>query len=164
MSEIDALEQRIAAALKRIGTAVDGVEAPKESADPQELAELRQALEDEKLVTAQFEERLKRLKTKYEVKAEELDKALEAQRMATARLDMELQRMRAANEQLRSSNAALRDANAGGVGEPHLINKAMLAELEGLRAAQAVSRAESAAVAETIELALAEKPDFEEDA
>ena len=42
--------------------------------------------------------------------------------------------------------AALIDANAEGVGEPHLINRAMLAELEGLRAARATDVAESSAI------------------
>ena len=47
---------------------------------------------------------------------------------------------------MRDNNNALREANAAGVGEPHLINKAMLAELEGLRATRATDRAEVEAI------------------
>ena len=150
MSEIDELERRITAALERIGKSVDGFEAGETGADPEELASLKAALEEEKLVSAQHEERIKKLHAKLDAQSTGLADELEAQRMATAKLDMEMQRMRAANEQLRASNAALREANENGVGEPHLINKAMLAELEGLRAARAVDAAETGAIVDTI--------------
>jgi chromosome segregation ATPase len=61
-------------------------------------------------------------------------------------LDAELQRLRRANDELRKSNATLREANSEGIGDPDLINKAMLAELEGLRATQAADTAEVGAV------------------
>ena len=46
---------------------------------------------------------------------------------------------------------ALREANEAGVGEPHLINKAMLAELEGLRATRAADAAEAAAILDRLD-------------
>lgn len=63
-----------------------------------------------------------------------------------AQLDVELQRARRANAGLVEACEALRDANAEGVGDADLINKAMLAELEGLRAARAVDVAEASAI------------------
>ena len=63
-----------------------------------------------------------------------------------AQLDVELQRVRRANGQLSDACAALQEANAEGVGDAHLINKAMLAELEGLRAARAADVAETSAI------------------
>jgi hypothetical protein len=164
MSNIEELERRITAALDRIGKHVDNLEAVSPaSVNPEELAQLRAELEEEKLVSGQLEERNKKLREKYDAAREALEAQLEAQRVATAKLDMEMQRMRAANEQLRSSNAALREANEKGVGEPHLINKAMLAELEGLRASRAVDRAEAEAIAETIGFALnGQLPQLEE--
>ena len=72
--------------------------------------------------------------------------ASEAVQTRVAAMDLELQRLRKANDQLRQSNAALRTANEEGVGEPHLINKAMLAELEGLRAARAADVAEASSI------------------
>ncbi len=164
MSDIDGLERRITAALERIGKSVDGFEASSGGADPEELAALKAALEDEKLVTAQLEERTKKLHAQLDTKSTGLAEELEAQRMATAKLDMEMQRMRAANEQLRTSNAALREANEKGVGEPHLINKAMLAELEGLRAARAVDVAETGAIVDTIGALLSHAATTEEQA
>ena len=104
------------------------------------------------------------MREKFESAQSTLETELESQRMATAKLDMEMQRLRAANAQLRSSNAALREANEKGVGDPHLINKAMMAELEALRASSAVEKAEAEAIAETIGLALsAELPKLEEE-
>jgi hypothetical protein len=61
-------------------------------------------------------------------------------------LDLEVQRLRTASDQLRQSNAALRAANEEGVGEPHLINASMMAELEALRAGRAVDVAEASSI------------------
>lgn len=72
------------------------------------------------------------------------------------RLDGDLQRLRKSNELLREANAALREANEAGVGDPSLINKAMLAELEGLRAARATDAAEVHAVLTKLEPLLAQ--------
>ena len=63
-----------------------------------------------------------------------------------AALDRDLQGLRAATRQLRDSNAALREANAEGVGEAELINAAMKAELEALRASRAAEVAEADAI------------------
>jgi DNA repair exonuclease SbcCD ATPase subunit len=68
------------------------------------------------------------------------------QAQAMEQLDAELQRLRRANDELRKSNATLREANSEGIGDPDLVNKAMLAELEGLRATQAADSAEVSAV------------------
>ena len=157
MSQIDELQGRIAAAMERIGAGVTVLAEREVVAAPD--PGMTQALEEEKLANAQLEERLRALRAKHEddlaaVRAE-LDNSREmetlraemtAQREAMGRLDMDVQRLRFANEQLRESNAALRTANENGVGEPHLINKAMLAELEGLRAARASDVAETSAI------------------
>ena len=72
------------------------------------------------------------------------------------RLDGELQRLRRANEMLSATNVELRNALEQNVGEPHLINKAMLAELEALRAARAADMAENQLLLDTLEPLLAE--------
>jgi len=157
MSEIFELQARLSAALERIAGGVESmpVAAPEPvvpepvAADAGEVEALKQALEDEKLVTAQLEERLRAIKAKQK-EAEETDAALQGTATRMAELDKELQRLRKANTQLREVNQALREANQSGVGEPHLINKSMLTELEALRAARAVDVAE----AETIRAAL----------
>jgi hypothetical protein len=156
MSQIEELQGRIAAAMDRIGA---GVATLGPSGTAEATSELVAQLDEEKLVNAQLEERLVALKAKHEAELTairaELDTSAEmdalraeaaAQAQAMARLDMDVQRLRVANDQLRTSNAALRTANEGGVGEPHLINKAMLAELEALRASRATDAAEVSAV------------------
>lgn len=162
MSDITELERRLTAAMDRIARGIDGLEAPNSGADPEELAQLRQALEDEKLVTAQMEERIKKLHQREEEATASLTAELEQTRAAMAQLDGDVQRMRRASEQLRESVAKLREANAAGVAEPHLINKAMLAELESLRAARAVDVAEADAIMAVMTPLLAEAPDAKE--
>jgi len=155
MSEIEELQSRITAAMERIGAGVTSLGAQ----DTGREAELGAQLDEEKLANAQLEERLAAVNAKHTeelaaLKAE-LDTSSEmetlradhaAQAQAMAKLDMDVQRVRQVNDQLRESNAALRAANQAGVGEPHLINKAMLAELEALRATRATDAAEVSAV------------------
>ena len=149
MSDIDAMQSRIMAALDRIGQGLDKLGTGGEA---DEAATLRQEVEDEKLANAQLEERVKQLGAR----AREAEAALAAANDAGAtkaeesatraqalkRIDSELSSLRHANQQLRENNTALREANAKGVAEPHLINKAMMAELDGLRASRAADRAE----------------------
>lgn len=150
MSDIEELQRRIVAAMDRIGAGVERVS--QGSGDP----ELADALEEEKLANAQLQERLRSLHERHDDEMAQMKSQLQEleglkslqddiQHQATelSRLDTDLQRLRQANEQLRASNAALREANEAGVGEPHLINKAMLAELEALRAARAADSSET---------------------
>ncbi|MEL7082079.1 MAG: hypothetical protein AAGK82_11780 [Pseudomonadota bacterium] len=135
MSDIEDHEKRLTAALERISSGLDKLDADGSG----EAAALKTELDEEKLANAQLQERLKTL-TARQAAADEAaaDKATQ--------LDLELQRLRQANSELRASNTALREANAKGVGEPHLINKAMLAELEALRAARAAEIAEAESI------------------
>lgn len=162
MSNIEELQGRIAAAMDRIGAGVEALEA--RAGDNAEVQSLTEALEEERLANAQLKERLRALNQKHidEVEAlnarladngelERLRAELEGQTDAMARLDTDTRRLRQANDQLRASNAALREANEAGVGEPHLINKAMLAELEGLRASREADAAEAAAILARLE-------------
>ncbi|OBY27196.1 colicin transporter [Leisingera sp. JC1] len=83
--------------------------------------------------------------------APDMDAELARQNEALVRLDSELQQLRLANEELRASNAALREANAQSLGDAGLINTAMEAEIEGLRAAQASDQAQVNAVLAKLE-------------
>lgn len=142
MSDIDELQRRITAAMDRIATGVGGL-AQSGGADS---AALESALEDEKLANAQLTERLRALKERYEAAVADSKASASVAEARMTDLDLELQRLRKANDQLRQSNAALRTANEEGVGEPHLINKAMMAELEALRAARAADVAEASSI------------------
>lgn len=142
MSEIDALEQRLTAAMDRIAAGTSALGA----AQGGDTAALQAALDDEKVANAQLTERVRKMSERQEAALAEARAASEATQTRVAAMDLELQRLRKANDQLRDSNAALRTANEEGVGEPHLINKAMMAELEGLRAARAADVAEASSI------------------
>ena len=147
MSNIEELQRRITAAMDRIATGVGGLDA----AGAADTAALRTQLDDEKLVNAQLTERVRKLSEQQVAAITEAKASALAAEERTAALDLELQRLRQANEQLRQSNDALRQANQDGVAEPHLINKAMLAELEALRAARAADIAEATSILGALE-------------
>jgi predicted nuclease with TOPRIM domain len=83
--------------------------------------------------------------------AADADAELARQNEMLVKLDGELQRLRGANEELVAANEALRAASAQGVADPELINNAMAAEIEGLRAAQATDQAQINAVLARLE-------------
>jgi ribosomal protein L16 Arg81 hydroxylase len=164
MTQIDELQHRITAALDRVAQGVARMEdraaeatpapPPMPEVDTEEIARLKEALDEEKLANAQLEERVRKLHESHRaeleaVKAEAAASAPAQNEQPTvdvAALDLDMQRLRQSNEMLRNTNEELRKALAENVGEPHLINKAMLAELEGLRAARAVESAETQAI------------------
>ncbi len=142
MSNIDELQRRITAAMDRVAQGVDKLDAAAGASD----AEMAQALEDERTANAQLTERVRTLKRSAETEIATLRTKVEEGEARLAQLDIELQQVRRANAELSDACAALRDANEEGVGDAHLINKAMLAELEGLRAARAAEVAEASAI------------------
>ena len=146
MQDIAELEQRITAALERIGKGLDRLSAapprpaPQAAAAPAADAALRAQLEEEKSLTAQLQERLRNLKEReskadLQAKIDKLTQQLDVQ-------GLELQRMRRTAETLREQLAALRAAQTEGVVEAQLINKAMAAELDALRAIRLTETAE----------------------
>lgn len=142
MSDIDELQRRITAAMDRIASGAGRLGGAQSA----ENAALATALEEEKLANAQLTERLRTLNERHETAMRAAEAAQQASEARFADLDLELQRLRKANDHLRQSNTDLRKANEEGVGEPHLINKAMMAELEALRAARAADVAEVSSI------------------
>lgn len=162
MSDITELERRITAALDRIGTGLDGLHSAAPAGPDPEMqskldaaearaAELAQALSDEKLANAQLEERMKAVREKADRHTSAMDIQASEQQQSTAKLDGDLQRLRRAAEDLRASNISLREALEQGLSDPHLINKAMLTELETLRATRSVEIAQADAVLAALE-------------
>ena len=167
MSQIDELQSRMTRALDRISKGVETLSAmeppapePVDDGSAEEIARLSAALEDEQMANAQLEARVKSLHDQIEAQPEtpeapEPDAALQeqiaAQREGMQALDGELQRLRQANDALLKSCTEMREALAENLGEPHLINQAMLAELEALRAARAVEVAEARVVLGALE-------------
>jgi len=148
MSDITELERRISAALDRIGESVSALDntqaAPADDSDA--LDALRSALEEEQTANAQLEERVKAIRVKQESLAASLEQEIVQLRQQVSDRAADMQKLEHVNTQLRSNNKALREANETGVGEPHLINKSMMAELESLRASRNGDRAELDAI------------------
>lgn len=150
MDTIAELERRITSALMRIDRGLDGLAQqapataePEAAADEQsEVARLTEALSEERMVTAQLQERLRALKDRDAAQTMPLE--AEVARL-TKQLDvqgLEMQRLKKTVVSLREQLRSMTDAMAEDRVEPHLINKAMLTELEALRALRSAEAAE----------------------
>lgn len=142
MSDIAELERRITAALERIGTGVDGMGAASAAADGNETEALREALEAEKVANAQLEERVSAIKEKQETTIKDMESRIETLTTDAAKHEADAKKLLHVNAQLRESNDALRESNESGVGDAHLINKAMQTDLEALKATRKADLAE----------------------
>jgi chromosome segregation ATPase len=161
------LERRITTALARIGAGLDKLDAmPDVAPEPEppaqdrallvEVTALKAALAREKAQVAQMAERLKSAghretltEAQLEAKVEKMTQQLDIQ-------GLELQRMRKSTVQLREHLRVLHEAAASATTEPQLINKALQAELDSLRATR------HAEVAEMDEILAELKPMIEE--
>lgn len=171
-TDIIELERRITAALSRIGAGIDKLAEAPGAAEPgadtalheaelrskdAEIVRLRTALEAEKRRTAELESDVEKAALAAQVPgADRLRSGRDREAMTPGQLEekvdkmtrqldvqgLELQRMRKSTIQLREHLRVLHEAAAEGTAEPHLINKAMLAELESLRATRHTETAE----------------------
>tara|TARA_B110000879_G_C11028596_1_gene453918 strand:+ start:129 stop:623 length:495 start_codon:yes stop_codon:yes gene_type:complete len=143
MSDIEELQRRITAAMDQVAFGLAKL-GPVAAGVPD--AETLAQLEEERTANAQLQGRVRALRTKSDSEIAALRAQVDEGQSRMATLDVELQRVRRANGQLSNACAELRAANTEGLGEPHLINKAMLAELEALRAARAADVAEASVI------------------
>ena len=142
MSDITELERRITAALTRIDAGVDGMAKVPAAEDAGEIAALKEALEVEKTASAQLEERVAAIKEKQETLIKDLEAKIADLTSTVAQQETDAKRLLMVNAQLRESNDELRVSNESGVGDAHLVNKAMQTELEALRATRKADLAE----------------------
>lgn len=145
MSDINALDGRIRAALERVRREVDrltAAPATPAAAISGDSGALQTQLAEERTVNAQLEERVKALKERQDSKLSRLETTIEAQKGHMAEYDREMQRLQQANAELRAVASEMREALMSEVAEAELINRAAIAELEAVRAAQAADRAE----------------------
>ncbi len=140
MSDIAELERRIAAALDRAAQAMDRLSVASD--DGEDAKALAAELEAERMANAQLEERVRAIKEKQDGRMMELERDVARLRDVVEARDETLQQMRAVNEDLRKSNAALREANAQGLADAGLVNEAMESELQSMRAARAADKAD----------------------
>ncbi|MFP1645714.1 hypothetical protein [Pontitalea aquivivens] len=181
MSDIAEYERRISFALERIGRGVDALAArpltaPEPVAEPvaevvaeavtgpaalpqpdadsaAELVRLHAALEAERSANARLSDRVRAIRDKQETTLSALERRLAQASRALEVAEAEAARLKQANADLAAANRALLDA-AERV-EPHLVNRALQAELEGLRAARAAELAELNDILGTLEPILA---------
>ncbi|WP_095589823.1 hypothetical protein [Actibacterium ureilyticum] len=149
MSDIQDFEQRINAALERIRQAAETLGAGVPSGaqiDPDELATLREALDTERSANAQLEDRVRAIRERQENQVTQLELRVSKLTARADSADQELARLRIVNARLRENNAALRAANAEGLGDAGLINDGVAAELEAMRALRDGDRAELDAI------------------
>lgn len=139
MSDIEELERRINAAFDRIGQAVDGFVPPTTGAG---TGELQDALLTEQTANAQLTERLRVVKEREANQAAEAAEKVDRLTRALDAQGLELQRMKKTVIQLRESLRALREAQTEALADPHLVNRAMLTELEALRATRLTEMAQ----------------------
>ncbi|RWR53074.1 hypothetical protein EOW65_01005 [Sinirhodobacter ferrireducens] len=124
-------------------------EAPAPAgADPAELARLHEALDSEREANAQLSERVRAIREKQETTLSAMEKRLATATKALETAQSEVNRLKRANLDLAEANQAL--IEAGNDPAPHLINRAMQAELEALRAARAGEAAELAEILGTL--------------
>lgn len=148
MSNMAELEHRITEALARIEAGLDRgrTERVAVADNSTVLAALKDALADEQTLTAQLTERLRAVKDRDAQSVQTLEAKVESM---TRQLDvqgLELQRMRKTTVQLREQLRMMREGQEKSLADPHMINKAMLAELEALRAARSSEVVEMAEI------------------
>ncbi len=148
MDQLEELERRISVALDRISASSTMLGANDGS--------MAEALEAERNANAQLEERVKAIKERQETMVASLEAEVTDLKAALSARDSEMQRVRAVNAQLRKHTEALREANKSGLSDAHLINKAMMAEMDALRASADSTRAELDEILGTIEPMLEE--------
>ena len=136
MSDIAELESRLSAALDRIANGVGRMgEAEVPASVVEELAAEREA-------NAQLEARVVAIKERQETMIGSLQDEVARLTGTLSGMDADVQRLKSVNAELRATNAALRTANAAGLADADLVNNAMLAEVDALRALEAGNRAE----------------------
>lgn len=164
LKQLQALEARVNVALDRLVAAWETRRAPEpevapEPVDDPRLAELEAAIDAARTALEERDARIAALAAR----AEEAETArakikaqLDKQRAAAQRLDADHARLTRLNDALMEVSAALRSAALEAVSEPHLINKAMMTEMEALRMRSQADRDEGAAILAALEPLMAE--------
>lgn len=145
MSDLNEVLDRISSAIYRSNVALRAIPAaPAGSvADP---AALTQALDDERTANAQLQERLRQVRSRGDARIATLETELAQNRAVMTGMDAGMQGLQQTNADLRDLIANLRADLMRGMAEPELINRALMAEVEALRAARAADLAEVRAV------------------
>ena len=165
MSDISVLEQRLAAALRRISTATEALpkafmvgasssnfdltHSGSQNSDATALAEVRSRLTAASAKLTAQEEKIEELVQALEdsrekqaspIRIEDSQSNLLAD--AFSELEIDLSQLTQSNRQLRAANQNLRDANAEGLSDAGLINSGLQSEIDSLSAERAAEKAQ----------------------
>lgn len=140
MDDIKALETRITAALDRIRYQVTTQRGAASVPD------LLDQLQQERDANTQLEERVRLLKSRQDGRIADLEARMAEQAEQLAALDAELQQLRGSNADLTTVCGQLRHAATTGAADAELINRALMAEVDGLTAQRSAEAAEVAAI------------------
>jgi hypothetical protein len=165
MSDILVLEQRLAAALRRISTATEALpkafmvgasssnfdltHSGSQNSDATALAEVRSRLAAASSKLTVQEEKIEELvqaledsreKQASSIRIEDSQSNLLAD--AFSELEIDLSQLTQSNRQLRAANQNLRDANAEGLSDAGLINSGLQSEIDSLSAERAAEKAQ----------------------
>ena len=141
MSDWEQLESRLAASLDRISDAAAklqpaGVDDADAEADAAEIENLRKQLSEERAANARLVEGLESLKKRQDTEVADMEERLKAATESDAEKSAVQRELKARVEELRDQVARLTEANRAMVGQPELVNSAMMAELEAMRASR----------------------------
>ncbi|SFQ95750.1 hypothetical protein [Poseidonocella sedimentorum] len=157
MSEIEELETRLSAALARIRQGIEaravGGEPEAPGADPEALAEARAAQEAAETEVEELKAELSATRARLRGQVRDLESELAEKGEALRALDATVQQLKSANAALLAVTAQMRDAAVSGLeasAVEAVIDAAMSAELDGLRAARAAESAEVGAILATL--------------
>lgn len=163
MQDIAELERRITAALERIDRGVAGLIAPvPASADPtaflpeSDFAKLNEDLDEERMLNAQLNERLRVVNEKHAAEKSALTAEISDLNAQLSEQAVELASLRDTVVQLTNDLDDLRSMAERGVTEPEFINHTMQTELEALRAARASEAAELSDIVDALTPLVAE--------
>ena len=165
MSDISVLEQRLAAALRRISTATEALpkafmvgasssnfdltHSGSQNSDATALAEVRSRLTAASAKLTAQEEKIEELVQALEdsrekqaspIRIEDSQSNLLAD--AFSELEIDLSQLTQSNRQLRAANQNLRDANAEGLSDAGLINSGLQSEIDSLSAERAAEKSQ----------------------
>lgn len=155
MQDITELQQRLAAALDRIEADVEQLARPapepEQAPEPEaprgpDVAQLEADLAAERELVQQLEERLRSTRDRQEARIAAIEADLRTAHDLLAEMEEDRGRLRGAAEGLAATCEALRQANAGNVGDAELVNAAMATEIEALSALRRSDRSELDAV------------------
>ncbi|MEO0485081.1 MAG: hypothetical protein AAF092_04115 [Pseudomonadota bacterium] len=133
------------------------IATPAPAAPAEEGAEqLRAELEEERVANAQLQQRVKRIRRKQEQTVQTLEEKMESLQAELANSERQVAKLRRSGEDMRAALKDLQEAAEASAPDAHLINRAMMAELEALRAERATDAAEISGLISALEPLLAE--------